>query len=445
MRRIGGLKGAAMAVGLALAALSGWTGTAQAVPAFAVQTGQPCSGCHVGGFGPQLTPYGREFKMRGYTTRAVDFNVPVSAMAVASYVHTLADQPQPPHYAANDNLTVDQVSLFLAGGAGHFGAFVQATYDGVARAFHWDNLDLRATTDAHVGATKMVLGMSLNNAPTVQDPFNTLAAWGHPFTSSDLGPSPAAGPIIGALAQNTIGLTGYAWIDSHVYAEFGGYRSPGAGFLTRAGVDPNDPGNISGVAPYGRIAWQNNLGDYNYEIGASVLAASIYPGRYATSGPTDRYVDLGVDGSFQLYAGRRGVVSVDGRYTWERQTLDASNFLGMAANTHDHLTEARIDASYFWRNKVGFTLGAFDIRGSNDPVLYGDNRVTDPNSAGLMFQVDGSPFGAGRSPLGPRFNMKVGVQYTAYLMFDGAAHDYDGFGHNAADNNTVRVFTWIAY
>ena len=34
---------------------------AAAVPAFAVQTGEPCQGCHVGGFGPQLTPFGREF------------------------------------------------------------------------------------------------------------------------------------------------------------------------------------------------------------------------------------------------------------------------------------------------------------------------------------------------------------------------------------------------
>jgi hypothetical protein len=28
---------------------------ARAVPSFAAQTGEPCSACHVGGFGPQLT------------------------------------------------------------------------------------------------------------------------------------------------------------------------------------------------------------------------------------------------------------------------------------------------------------------------------------------------------------------------------------------------------
>jgi hypothetical protein len=38
-----------------------------AVPSFAAQTGQPCAACHVGAFGPQLTPLGRSFKIGGYT------------------------------------------------------------------------------------------------------------------------------------------------------------------------------------------------------------------------------------------------------------------------------------------------------------------------------------------------------------------------------------------
>ncbi len=42
---------------------------ADAIPAFAQQTGQACSDCHVGSFGPQLTPLGRAFKIGGYTQR----------------------------------------------------------------------------------------------------------------------------------------------------------------------------------------------------------------------------------------------------------------------------------------------------------------------------------------------------------------------------------------
>jgi hypothetical protein len=45
----------------------GWMAAApyaRAIPAFAAQTGEPCSACHIGF--PQLTPYGRLFKMEGY-------------------------------------------------------------------------------------------------------------------------------------------------------------------------------------------------------------------------------------------------------------------------------------------------------------------------------------------------------------------------------------------
>ena len=42
-------------------------GNAAAVPSYARQTGQECAACHIGGFGPQLTPYGIKFKLGGYT------------------------------------------------------------------------------------------------------------------------------------------------------------------------------------------------------------------------------------------------------------------------------------------------------------------------------------------------------------------------------------------
>ena len=62
-----------------------------------------------------------------------------------------------------------------------------------------------------------------------------------------------------------------------------------------------------------------------------------------------------------------------------------------------------------------------------------------------MGQVDYTPWGSGNSPLGPRFNMRFGLQYTAYGKFDGARHNYDGAGANAADNNALRIFTWAAF
>jgi hypothetical protein len=428
-------------------ALGALPGLAHALPTFAAQTGMPCASCHIGGFGPQLTPFGREFKIHGYTTRGGGFTVPVSAMAVASYIRTQKDQDSPPapHYAVNDNLTIDQVSLFIAGGYGHFGGFVQTTYDGVARAFHWDNIDLRATTRAMIGGKSVVLGLSLNNAPTVQDAFNTLPAWGFLYTSSSVAPSPGAAPIVGALAQNTVGLTAYTWINSELYLETGGYTSPGASFLTHAGVDPTSPGNIDGVAPYGRVAFDKNWGQHNLEVGAFAMRANIFPGHDESTGLTDHYSDVGVDASFQRFGNKNNVITVNGRYIYENQRLDASQALGLVAANHLHLQDARVDASYYWHDEIGFTVAAFNTWGPPDQLLFTGNRTFKPASSGMMVQLDGTPFGGGNSPLGKRFNMRVGVQYTNYFSFDGAGRNYDGLGRNASDNNTLRVFTWVAY
>ena len=431
---------------LALIAAAGAPFAAHAVPSYAVQTGAPCASCHVGGFGPQLTPFGRAFKLHGYTTRNGGFTVPISAMAVASYIHTNKDQESPPAplYGVNDNATIDQISLFIAGGVGHFGAFVQTTYDGVARAFHWDNLDLRATTNVKL-AGDSVIGLSVNNSPTVTDPFNTLVAWGFPYTTSSLAPAPGAAPLMGSLAQTSLGATAYAWINSQFYVEAGPYFSPGARFLTQAGVDPTSPGNIAGAAPYARFAYVKNWGQQNLEVGAFFLHANIYPGHDESANQTDHYTDVGLDASFQKYRANGDVITVNGRYTYENQGLDASQALGLSESNQLHLQDFRVDASYYWRDKVGLTVQAFDTWGPPDELLYAGNSTFKPASSGVMFQIDGTPFGSGASPLGKRFNMRVGLQYTNYFTFDGSGSNYDGLGRSAQDNNTLRVFTWIAY
>jgi hypothetical protein len=423
---------------------------AAAVPSYATQTGLACQGCHVGGFGPQLTPAGRAFKLHGYVQRSgSSFTLPFSAMAVASYVNTRKDQPPPPphDFATNNNFALDQISLFVAGGLGeHFGALIQSTYDGVAHAFHWDNMDLRATTAFTVKDADVLVGASLNNSPTVEDPWNSLPAWGYPYTASGLAPSPGVAPLLsGALAQTSVGLTAYAWINSEYYLAAGAYGSPGATSLRRLGVDPADPGSIRGLAPYGRIAWQRAFGPHTVEVGGFAMKADIYPALDRSLNLTDDFTDLGLDASDVWSLDSGDVVTVNGRYVHEAQNLNYSLASGAAENGHNHLQDLRLDASYYWRNKVGATIQLFDTWGSNDPLLYAANRTFTPNSNGLMLQLDGTPFGTGDSPLGPRFNLRVGLQYTLYPRFMGASHDYDGAGANASDNNTLRVFTWFAF
>jgi hypothetical protein len=436
---------------LATATLAVSATDAAAVPSFAAQTGEPCQACHVGGFGPQLTPVGREFKLQGYTLRTNDKSIPLSIMTVASYLNTAKPQnpPPTPHSDPNDNWALDQVSLFFAGGFGqHFGAFVQGTYDGVAQAWHWDNLDLRATTTVKVHKSDVTFGASLNNAPTVQDVWNTVPAWGFPYTTSTLAPAPGTSPLLnGALAQTSLGLTGYAWINSEIYLEGGAYWSPNANTLSRLGVDPTALGSIKGVAPYGRVAFQHDVGKGTLEVGAFGLHSDIYPGLDRSTGFTDGYTDLGIDASYVDTLDNSDVVSINGRLVHERQSLAATCALAGGDQTcvSNTLNDVHVDASYYWRDKIGLTLGAFDTTGSANAILYAGNRTLRPNSTGVLVQLDATPWGAGDSPLGKRFNTRVGIQYTAYTRFNGARDNFDGAGANAADNNALRLFIWSAY
>src|SRR6476469_10245090 len=101
---------------LLLAWLAFFPGGVSAVPSYARQTQQPCTGCHVGGFGPQLTPFGRQFKLSGYTLKVGnETQLPLSAMMVESFTHTQAAQAEPPakNFSRNNNTELQQASLFL--------------------------------------------------------------------------------------------------------------------------------------------------------------------------------------------------------------------------------------------------------------------------------------------------------------------------------------------
>jgi len=422
---------------------------AVAIPSFADQTGLPCQACHVGGFGPQLTVFGREFKLNGYTLRAKPFNVPLSAALTASYTHTrTAQNPPPDNLSPNDNVTFDQASIFIGGGIGqHIGGMAQITYDGIGHQWSWDNADIRVVNQGHLFGKDATFGFDVNNNPTVQDVWNTTPAWGFPYNGGAIAQSPAAAPLIdGALAQEVLGFSAYGWFNHHLYVEAGGYTTPAQGTLTWLGADPVGPGDINGVAPYGRLAWQHDIGHGTFEMGAFALKVALNPGRDRSTGLTDHYSDVGLDASYILPTARGDTLTVQGRYVHEAQNLYATcalNQLPMAC-AQTSLGEVRGDVTYSWRGKLGLTVSAFTVTGPSNTFLY-SGPLARPDSNGVMGQIDYTPWGAGNGPLGPLVNVRFGAQYTAYGQFNGTRFNYDGNGSNAADNNTLRLFTWIAF
>src|SRR5207249_3687832 len=149
-------------------------------------------------------------------------------MVISSFTQTRASQADgpAPHFAPNDNAAVDETSLFFAGRiTDHFGAFIQATYDGVERHMAWDNVDIRYADQMRVLDRNLIWGVTLNNNPTVQDVWNTVPAWSFPYVGSGLAPTPAAAPRIEeAFAQQVYGLGAYTLFADTLYLEFGGYK-----------------------------------------------------------------------------------------------------------------------------------------------------------------------------------------------------------------------------
>lgn len=425
---------------------------AHAVPSFARQTGEDCAACHVGGFGPQLTPHGIKFKLGGYTDNNGKGGwMPLSAMLVGGLTHTEKKQDEPPtaHTHRNDNLTLDEASLFLAGRlADKIGAFIQATYDGVEQSSALDHVDLRYADTVNLAGKDTVVGLSVNNNPGVQDPFNTMPVWGFPYTSSAVGfgTGDAATMINGGLEHRVLGISAYAFWNNALYGEVGTYRALSTAVQSRTGQGrADDMGRLGGGTAYWRLAWMQDMHKQAFSAGVFGFDTRIQPDRLS-SGPTNRYKDIGVDAAYQFLGTRKHIGTVYTSYIHERQTRNQLVAVGDASNRQGSLNEFRLNASYYYDQTWGFSAGRFVTQGHRDASLYGDGYANgSPNTSGYVLQADWTPWGKEGSWGEPWANLRLGLQYTAYDKFNGAKRNYDGNGRDAKDNNTLFLFAWTAF
>jgi hypothetical protein len=432
---------------------------AEAIPAFAQQTGQPCTACHIGAFGPQLTPTGRAFKITGYTQGGGDglaSKIPVSLMAITTFTNTNSSLPAgqvPQHYGSNNNPSLDQISLFVGGGIGeHVGGLTQFTWTDVDNTFHVDNADLRPyVTTLTVGGKDLVVGATVNNNPTVQDPYNATPAWGYPYILSALAPTPAANVMLsGSFAANSVGTTVYAQYDGKLYLEGGVYNTLSPWTLQRFGNDYSI-GSTTDPAPYLRAAYEWQWGTSAAHVGAMFMHADVHPGTglpYQTTGLNggDHYTDYSADAGYQFLGDGTHIATVQANYTYESQNLGATSS-GTGYGAKYNLNQIRANASYWYQNTYGATLGWQKTWGPTNPVLYAQSELTGsannkPNSNAFIFEADWVPFGKDDSLWAPFMNMKLGLQYTLYTQFNGGGTNYDGAGRNAGDNNTLLAFAW---
>ena len=448
---------------------------ALAVPSFARQTGMACEACHT--VYPELTHFGRMFKANGYTLDnlkpvrgitatkeemlALSGLPPISLMiqvSQTSIAKKLPDISGAPGLSQGTSVAFpQQASIFYAGKiAPKVGAFLQLTYGYDTGTIGIDNTDIRYANNVLLPEDQsLIYGITANNNPTVQDLWNSTPAFGYPYASTKAGvPSLAGTQIDGALGQDVAGISAYVMWNEALYGELGVYRSAKQGAAANGitqGAGPLDgaiANVIVGGAPYYRLAYEYQWGASNLEVGAYGATFKLVPGGgsgtapVALSGPYDQFKDTAFDLQYQ-WINDPHLFTLTGTRIHESMRLDAFFASGTSANPTDDLTTTRLTATYYYKRKYGATLATFSTTGSADAGLYATGGapgvVTSannlPDTSGWIAELNYVPW----------LNTKFSLQMTQYSKFNGQGSNYDGFGRNASDNNTLYLLGWFAF
>ena len=410
-------------------------GNASALPSFARQTGMACTACH-NSF-PELTPFGRLFKLNGYTLAtmtSIDATndssqvsrlkllsvLPLSVMLQTSFTKMAKDVEG----VQNNSVAFpQQLSMFYAGQiTPHIGTFIQVTYDG--QSIGMDNADLRYANQTSIGTKSLLYGLTLNNNPTVQDVWNTTPAWRFPSASSPSALTPTKSTIIENLGMQVAGLGAYTLFNNLLFAELSFYRSAQQGAANPA--DSTTSLAIKGAAPYWRLALQHQWSSTYLEVGTFGIAPQQYVS--GISGNMDNFTDLGFDLQLE-HSLPFGYLSLHSSLINETEHRDLS------ATEHSNLNfnSFKIDGSLYFKKGLGATVGYFNTSGSEDPNVA--SYTSKPNSSGMLFQLEYLPW----------YNTKFILQYVTYAKFDGSSNNYDSLGRNAPNNNTLYLMAWFNF
>jgi hypothetical protein len=492
------VRAALAAVGLA-GGIMAQTEETSAVPSFARQTGYYCSTCHTAI--PELTPFGRQFKLNGYTqggTRCGDIKrifgnqdlnsqewtgANFSGWVLPTFTHTgkgalapgntnsgAPTYAQTPGYATNDNIDFSDASIFFNGQIYcNFGVFSQWSYSRPGNDIFMDNNDWRYTGKTKIAGNDVVWGIDANNNPTVQDVWNTVPAWVFPWVPQDLAPGPKAGTMIEGTFGGRAASTGaYVWVNNMFYAEFSAYRAYDQSILNATGSNPSDgTPRFDGTAPYWRVAVEKTWNENSFEVGTYGMYAAqqptnatignVLPGipsALAFGGATDKYLDVAVDAQYQ-YIGDIHAFTVRAYYIWENQKLDATYFAGnlaglnLANRSTEELESFNASASYIYDRHISASVGYTSVTGTYDTAYWGTTNGK-PDTQSILLDLAYIPYPYGGPDFWPWLNARIGITYTHYLKFNGVASNVDAtanapYVRNASDFDTTFVYAWIDF
>jgi len=493
-----------LASGLAAgAAWLAFSAPAQAIPLFARQTGHNCQACHMSF--PELTAYGREFKLNGYTFGEAQ-PIPLAVALMAEYdtisnneVHDGPGVPTTVNCTACNHATMIQYSIFFGGRiTDNFGLFGQGTggefpvssgangETGGTFTLTADNTDIRYV---HRFATEsslepdVVVGLDINNNLMVEDVWMTGPAWRYPnggggiaysFNASSTSTATyGLGPVTALYIDNTgttpgnggpqkeVGVGVYAWWHKTIYAELSLYRSPWGFFSWMAwGSGGNQasqdapagaPGTLlANYNPYARLVYERDWGYHSLSVGFFGIDAKTYncsPFDQACNTSTNTFKDGAIDAQYQYNKGQPWIFSAQTSFEHETNNFSA-NATGPAAyvlpmsSTSHTLNEFNINGRAYYDRMYGVNVGYSMIKGSSDALLYGANGSA-PGASNT-----GSPFSTWWTielNYLPVQNMRFTLQFVAYTKINGGSSNYDGLGNDASGQNHLTAAIWWAF
>lgn len=433
-----------------------WASAAHALPSFARQTGERCAACHVGGDWPQLTPWGRFFKLSGYTAGKMFVGreglnhspIGVFGQAGVTWAKAPDNSQGQPVIEPTSSLRGEQGVVYAGTRLSDFaGMFYEYQINNNFPGWTWSVgiADFRAVHFFNFGRNELLVGANMNNAPTAQDVFNTNPPWGYPFYGSPIAPGPPASTMLATLGNQVVGFGAYALFNREWYAEVSLYRV-GNGFwtfMTRGDAFFSQPGGANyaaGVNPYWRLYWNPAWGPHNLMIGTYGLYSKVYPNNLQPSGPSDRFTDYYLDTQYQYLPNFVHKVTLRGYYYYERQNWDASFPLGLSSVANGRLTGWNVSGTYSYLDRYSFSGALFQSNGSNNAALYavtnpmGNVISASPDTTGYVLQANWIPIQ----------NLKVQLQYVGFTRFNGLSSNIDGMGRSPSDNNTLWLNVFLA-
>lgn len=456
------------------------TGNALATPAFARQTQKACSDCHINNV--ELSPYGMKFKLSAYQGGEWVFPISASGIASITSVRSRASSFAPDVTLPKSSEPILEMGSLTYSGAlfGGVGAHVTITgnnantsplygSDGVQTgtrvggSLFLDRSQLRYAHPIDLLGPDSSWGLSINNAPGVQDPwanisqsdffFNTSSlqnAWG----IGEMGPTTL---IDGALDSQVWGLGAHLNAGHHFYAEFSDYANfhGNSSFLQQGG--PRDTLRTS-FNPYWRLAV--NGGDDRFLSHLGLFGMSVFLTRdsFIPGSAGAHYVDVGSDAKLQW---ARDVHSFTLQATFIHEDVHwNARSVGRSHDRQDsQLWTFRGKASYDYRRLMGASVFGFTSDGSTDNLYWAYNSnpsvITgacnqytsllaycsqngSPHTTGYGFEVFYAPFDWAR----------VVLQQTYYTSFLGGATFIDNTSGNlrqASDNNLTYLYLLLTY